>query len=328
MKIDPELQAALDAIAAGPGDDGRKQVLADLLLERGDPRGEFMLLQFLLSANQASGAMRRQADELWRRHRQAWLAGVRPLLADVKLERGFPVEATLVPAAMPAAQLEQAVRSPMFCTLRRLRAKAGEAALVDLAAHPRMRALTELVLTRRADFEALASRGVPGRLRRLELTFGLDEPLAVLLATAPAFSSLSALSFRVSEPARRRAEAAPSPGLVPVLRALSGHAALEAVGVGGVHLGDRLRFLEVAAAWPSLRFRQLSAVGSFELARADDGTEVTLQNMTYETLARLRGALPPGTVRVRLMPDRRPDQPIDRDAMLAAYAGLDVKTLP
>jgi uncharacterized protein (TIGR02996 family) len=61
VKPDPELDAALRAVAEGPLDDGRRRVLADLLLERGDPRGEFLLLQFLISANQASGAVRQCA---------------------------------------------------------------------------------------------------------------------------------------------------------------------------------------------------------------------------------------------------------------------------
>lgn len=330
---DPELQAALDAIASGPGDDGRKQVLADLLLERGDPRGEFLLLQFLIAANQASSAMRKQADELWRRHKRAWLQGVQALLTEVRLERGFPVAATLAPRTTPQ-QVKEAVASPMFSTLRRLEGPLAVEALLEAAAHPRMHELTELGLPNRDALEALAARGVPGRLRRLEIPFALEPSDVELLVRAPVFSRLEFLACGVGDGARRPGDRArlrapaPPAELVPLLTVLSTHPVLRKLSLGGLGFGHHGRFVEVAAAWAKLRFTSLVAPGSFELSRAEDGTEVTLMNLSGEVMAGLRRHLPAGTVRVRLMPQRDWKANLDRDALLAAFVGLDVKTLP
>lgn len=52
-----------------PGDDGPRLVLADHLQQEGDPRGEFIALQFDTSAR-----ARKRADKLLERHRAAFLA--------------------------------------------------------------------------------------------------------------------------------------------------------------------------------------------------------------------------------------------------------------
>ncbi len=75
-KVDAEPVAApvdpFAAVWAAPGDDARKQVLADVLLERGDARGEFISLQL------AHAAPKRQ-QALLKKHRTTWLGG----LADI-----------------------------------------------------------------------------------------------------------------------------------------------------------------------------------------------------------------------------------------------------
>jgi len=48
---------------------------------------------------------------------------------------------------------------------------------------------------------------------------------------------------------------------------------------------------------------------------------------TASELLELRGSLPPGVVRVRLMPDRRP-QSRDREALLTAFQQFDPQVLP
>ena len=175
-----------------------------------------------------------------------------------------------------------------------------------------------------------------GRLRRLELGFTLEPEHAGLLVKAPAFSQLTSLTFRVGDPlgragapARSRPRSPERSGLVELLELLGAHATLKRVGLWGFGLGDQHRFVEVASAWPRLRFEQVSAPGSFELVRAADGTELTLQNMTPAVLVGLRPFVPTGTVRVRLMPDRRWNVGgPPREELLAAFAGLDAKTLP
>lgn len=69
----------LAAIYANPADDGPRAVYADALIERGDPRGEFIALQL---ANRDDARQR----ELLQRHEQAWTA---PICSAATFRRGF-----------------------------------------------------------------------------------------------------------------------------------------------------------------------------------------------------------------------------------------------
>ena len=76
-----EIDALYAQIYARPGDDGLRLVLADALLELGDPRGELIALQC-----QASPTAQTTAREaaLLRKHATAWLA---PLAAMIRTQR-------------------------------------------------------------------------------------------------------------------------------------------------------------------------------------------------------------------------------------------------
>lgn len=72
-------EAHLPAILAAPEDDAPRLVLADALMEVGDPLGEFIRLQ-VENANQPGNFARRgRASRLWLEHRAKWLPpGVDP----------------------------------------------------------------------------------------------------------------------------------------------------------------------------------------------------------------------------------------------------------
>lgn len=73
-------RAALIAdIVAHPDDDAPRLVLADYLLERGDPRGDLIQLQ----------CRGQSADELLAQHGTAWSAYLRPDIHEAFFERGF-----------------------------------------------------------------------------------------------------------------------------------------------------------------------------------------------------------------------------------------------
>ncbi|MDP1921029.1 MAG: TIGR02996 domain-containing protein [Myxococcales bacterium] len=80
--IDPLLQAVFD----DPRDDRLREVVADALMERGDPRGEFIALQLGL----ARGVLKHidRAYALERRFGRDW-AGLAPI-SRVRFARGFP----------------------------------------------------------------------------------------------------------------------------------------------------------------------------------------------------------------------------------------------
>lgn len=330
---DPEVEAAIAAVAEGPLDEGRRRVLADLLLERGDPRGEFLVLQFLLAANQGSGPIRQQADELWRKHRHEWMAGVETSLEDLALENGFPVSATISVGLTPP-QIERLLTSPMTATLRHLDARAdAEQVLVRAACDPRFHALVSLAVRSEPTFLAIAERGVPNRVRHLQLAFVPTWPRLQQLTSAAAFGDLRAVSLRLATwqpPSRRflrRSEdqATVSP-LAPgqVLELLAQRPTLADVELTSAGFGDAPLFEAVARAWPRLPFTRVSSPGTFELTRGPEGTSLTLQNVPLTLLRELRRSVPKDVTRARLMCRRSFTDGDDRDAVIAAWAGLDV----
>lgn len=320
--LDPELQAALDAIGARPGEEARRQVLADLLLERGDPRGEFLLLQFLIAANQFSGAMRQRAEDLWRTHKREWMRGVDQVLTDVTLERGFPVEASLQPGTT-VAKFEAMMHSPMVRTLRHLRARHAEGpVLVEAAASPLLLELRGLEVVQQEALTQVLERGVPGRLRFLRVTVPLKDADVDGLLSAPAASALEELVISTEQRARVRQPET----LTSAVTRLSTHPTLRSLVVASA-FGDRRLCQEMLLLWPRVRFTKLSGPGCFELVREAEGTHLLLQNLSVGEMIELRGALPPGVVKVRLMPNRRP-QSRDRDSLLTAFQQFDPRVLP
>lgn len=95
MRTRDEERAFLAAIAAAPDDDAPRLMYADWLMERGDPRGEFIRYQVTAAGLPAGDPRRKQltraADAIFLPHREEWQAALRELGAsEVKWERGFP----------------------------------------------------------------------------------------------------------------------------------------------------------------------------------------------------------------------------------------------
>lgn len=83
--------AYLAAIRAAPDDDAPRLVYADWLLERGDPRGELIILQCGPQTDEA----KRRARELLDLHQNQWLGPVVYVTRTQIWERGFLVAAEL-----------------------------------------------------------------------------------------------------------------------------------------------------------------------------------------------------------------------------------------
>jgi len=313
---DPELDAALDSVAKGPLDEGRRRVLADLLLERGDPRGEFLLLQFLISANQGSGAVWQRAAELWRRHRHQWMAGLDKHFSELVIENGFPVSARINPNLPPETR-QKLLTSPLLATLRHLSAHGDGEVLVEAACEPRFVALESLLLSSLSAFEAVCERGVPGRLRKLRITFAATANDFARMIASPAMSALRHLVFQVP----RRG------GVEKGLRVLLSHQPLTHLELAGESLGSTASFSTVAALWRKAKWSRVSAAGSFELAREPEGSELTLMNQTAEELVRLVALVPPDVTKARLMPARKRLGDEARDALRTAWAKFNPSLL-
>jgi uncharacterized protein (TIGR02996 family) len=81
----------LEAILENPDDDHPRHVLADALIEKGDPRGELIRLQLERETAKGKRAAELEAAErkLLRKHELRWLGDLRPHLLEWRWRRGF-----------------------------------------------------------------------------------------------------------------------------------------------------------------------------------------------------------------------------------------------
>jgi uncharacterized protein (TIGR02996 family) len=245
-KVSKATQAAaelLAAIRANPADDGARQVYADILSEKGDPRGEFITMQLARSGREPTSKERGRELAFLRKHLRVWLGELSAVSGalgswnvavgpgfvgwDIRFERGFLAE---VMARGSDAKIRSVAGHPDFATVECLLAEdpallvATELPALELLAtssqalpvvleRPFASQLVELhVRTRELGSDlALAIRGcgtLP-KLRRMTLEFyaaQFDDLLASTLAAALALPRLEKVgtSFYACEGAYER----------------------------------------------------------------------------------------------------------------------------
>jgi uncharacterized protein (TIGR02996 family) len=219
--------ALLRAVIDDPDHDAPRLVYADWLLDYGDPRGEYIVLQCKLATLSVRdpdyrGLASRSID-LFNQHRRAWCAALRPGTA-VLFRRGLPWSVECDVANDPLALLDLApiqhlkLRNDTDCDLlpiaQRMAADArlarlsrlvlatpwGERAFAALVAGPHGHALRELsVGGQDCGLDAIRAmcESMSG-LRALELDGGLFgiQPNCVASLAAPGFSALRCLALR------------------------------------------------------------------------------------------------------------------------------------
>jgi uncharacterized protein (TIGR02996 family) len=81
-----------------PSEDGPRLVLADYLQERGDPRGEFITLQFLGRSRRLTRDEQRRERSLIAKHWARWLGPIASKVRknSLRFERGFPSQAMAI----------------------------------------------------------------------------------------------------------------------------------------------------------------------------------------------------------------------------------------
>lgn len=85
-------EALLRQIGANRDDDAPRAVYADMLQQRGDPRGEFIQLQLLAAQRKLTPDERKRHNALLKEHKQRWLGPFAGTSGDQIFERGFLVE--------------------------------------------------------------------------------------------------------------------------------------------------------------------------------------------------------------------------------------------
>lgn len=119
-RVAPDVhEAAL--LAQAVTHEAARGIYADVLIERGEARGEFIALQL-----DGSDKALKRANELLKKHSAEWLGPLHFALRRMVFERGFLVEAELSPGADATPEMwSAAARDAQLATVRRLRKGRG-----------------------------------------------------------------------------------------------------------------------------------------------------------------------------------------------------------
>ncbi len=117
-------QALLESVHRARRDDDARRVYADCLVERGDPRGEFIHLQLDRSLGQSNLDMYARELALLAEHGEAWTSPLGEVASRVEFERGFPAQLELDGRAA-GANLPALVEHPSWATIDELSVMQG-----------------------------------------------------------------------------------------------------------------------------------------------------------------------------------------------------------
>jgi uncharacterized protein (TIGR02996 family) len=165
----------LEAVLDKPDDDGNRLVYADWLLERGDPRGELIQLQFKRHEGGLGPGEAKQERALLKAHAAKWIGAVALVAKDLHFERGFLHGCRVM--SIKTDKQKMAVRDPNWATVCRLvldeRFWEGKLDELSLLRQAPLRSLEAL---ENASAKTLASwlRQAP-RPRLRELRISIDE---------------------------------------------------------------------------------------------------------------------------------------------------------
>jgi uncharacterized protein (TIGR02996 family) len=179
---DPRARALLAEVAAAPADDGPRRVLADYLMEKENPRGEYIALAL-------DNRDLERRDELLAQHEDRWLRDVAGAIlgSSVQWSRCFPIA-----AVMHGSEWRRG--TPVWATFERLTVTGGPSVLA-----PTMRALRELGPLNKDWIGLLRAIERPWAIEKLVVDE--DDPATLeKLAAAPNLPSLRELVVISDEP--------------------------------------------------------------------------------------------------------------------------------
>lgn len=293
--------ALLAEVLAAPHDDGPREVLADYLLERQDPRGEFITLQLAAARGAGTAKGLQRMGSLLRRHEAEWLGPLALVLSGREFRRGFLDAATVsINGAADDHVWESAPTDPRLRTLRVLRKGRGNeqhlsAFLLACARHPAL--LRAEVPTRRV-LDALLALDVRSALRRLDL--GIQPTKQQLTRLARADSPLADLvELSVSADLERTCAAFRQGPIPPRLRSI------EVV----LPPQDSLRARPAHEAYFATRLPVPTvALSAYAIRVSVTGDEALVESSWRGGVPELVHALPTGLARVTLR--SHPDWPL------------------
>lgn len=192
--------ALLELVASSPEDDAPREVIADLWLERQDPRGELVTLQLRAARGTATPAHDKTIRALLREHEKAWLEDIALVTKNRVFRRGFLEEIELVQnAAADPKVWESAPLDPRLGTVRTIRkGKANEAHYRRFVFSPAMRSLREVTVVSKGMLKAVCERAEPWPIEHLDLAFMPDKKAFAAIAASASLAGLSKVTAGVT----------------------------------------------------------------------------------------------------------------------------------
>jgi uncharacterized protein (TIGR02996 family) len=188
-------------VLAHPDDDGPREVLADVLLEREEPRGEFIVLQLREARGLVSKPEHKRIAALLRGHERTWLGGDLAAVTKHRVwRRGFLDEAELQRnAAAEQSTWVRAAKSPMLGTMRKLAKGAANAEhyrqFVESSASRSLREVTALNVEM---MERIGALDKPIEHVVLDTPFGLTKEVVHVIGVLLEGRSLRRLTIPAS----------------------------------------------------------------------------------------------------------------------------------
>ncbi|MCA2980602.1 MAG: hypothetical protein INH41_10295 [Myxococcaceae bacterium] len=260
---DPDVLVA--AALASPDDRTLREVLLDVLLEVGDPRGPFFALSLAASTRPLTADEQRQHDSLARKLRTALLGALAPIAGDVDFRDGFVDRLSLTASWRAAPRLwDEALASPWLNTVRHLdKGNAWENAWV--AVLDRAPRSLRSASTTAAALGVLAATKAAPRLERLVIT---GAPRSSAKATLARLVSLKTLHVTgASDDVQRWLLAAPA------LEVFAAEVLAPPGASKALHAGEAQA--AVAAAWLARTTLPVLEVNGWRLVREKGGAHLT-----------------------------------------------------
>jgi uncharacterized protein (TIGR02996 family) len=186
---DARARELLELVAASPADDGPRRVLADYLLERENPRGEYIALS--LEKSPTPEIVKRR-DELLAEHERRWLPSIADAvpMCSVRWQRGFPVAAEVLAGERDVAKVRGSLG---WATLEQLHVHRSSECVLD----PAMLALREIGPIDERWISALVDAPLPWAIEILEIE--LDDADVTKLCKATTLPKLRALTIHARD---------------------------------------------------------------------------------------------------------------------------------
>lgn len=189
------LEGLLAAVYAAPHDDAPRLVLADFLLEKGDPRGELIALQ--LQKEKGKGELARE-QALLETHGRKWLGGLADVvLKDVVFRRGFP--AVVTARFRHSRDVEAHGEAPEWATIEEIAWTSPGSSSRDqqrFIFHVPRTLRPRVMSTHTAGLEQLLERDEPLPIEDLRLHTLDDVEVLARFKSSKLFPALRRLSFR------------------------------------------------------------------------------------------------------------------------------------